>query len=307
MKICITGGAGFIGSHLTDLYVSAGHEVVIIDNFSTGKKENLNPAARLYETDITGDAIPGIFEKEKFDIVSHHAAQMNVRVSVDSPQFDASVNILGSLNVFEACRNTAVKKIIFASSGGTVYGDQDILPATEESFAVPCSPYGIGKLCVEKYLYYYKETYGIDYAALRYGNVFGPRQNPHGEAGVVAIFFTKFLDGQQPVINGDGAITRDYIYIDDVGSANMLALEDKVTGIFNVTTGIETDVNGIFDKIKQLTGSPLERFHGPAKAGEQRRSVCSFDKFKSRHGWQPEVNFDEGIRKTLEYYLDIRK
>ncbi len=299
MKILVTGGAGFIGSHITDAYIKLGHEVVILDNFSSGKEENVNSKARVIKADINDENISEIFEKEKFDILNHHAAQMNVRVSVDDPKFDANTNILGSINLFEAARRAGVKKIIFASSGGTVYGEQEKFPAEENDRKEPCSPYGISKFSTENYLFYYDSVHGINRVVLRYGNVYGARQNPHGEAGVVAIFINKMLAGEQPVINGDGLITRDYIYIEDVVAANVKALDDAVQGIFNVTTSVETNVNHIFRRLKELTGSDCEEFHGPAKAGEQRRSVCSFEKFDKMHGWSPKMDFDEGMKHTV--------
>lgn len=302
MNILVTGGAGFIGSHIVDNYINLGYKVTIIDNLSTGKKENINPKANFVNLDIKDEKISEVFASKKFDIVSHQAAQMDVRVSVNDPKFDAENNILGSLNLYENCKNYGVKKIIFASSGGTVYGEQSEFPCGEEHPKNPVSPYGIGKLTNEYYLYYYKEVYGIDYVALRYGNVFGPRQNPKGEAGVIAIFADKFINNEQPIVNGDGNITRDYVFISDVVEANILALDEKVTGIYNVTTGIETSVNEIFNTLKEKTNSKIPIYHGPAKKGEQRRSVCSYDKFKNKHNWQPLVSFEEGIDKTLEYF-----
>jgi UDP-glucose 4-epimerase len=302
MKICVTGGAGFIGSHIVDKFIELGNSVTVIDNLSTGKMENVNKNAKFIELDINDEAIHKIFEEEKFDVVCHQAAQMNVRFSVDNPTEDAKTNIIGSLNLYEACKNTGVKKIIFASSGGTIYGEQIYFPADEEHPTNPCSPYGIAKLANEKYLYYYSVSYGIKIVSLRYGNVYGPRQNPKGEAGVVAIFIGKMLTGEQPVINGDGLITRDYIYIDDVVKANVCALDDKIVGIFNVGTGIETNVNTIFHKLKTLTNSDCEEYHGPAKIGEQRRSVISYEKLHKLCGWMPKVQFDEGLKKTVEYF-----
>ncbi len=302
MKIAVTGGAGFIGSKITDEYIKNGHEVVIIDNLSTGKRENLNPKAKFYELNINDDKIPDIFAEEKFDILSHHAAQMNVRVSVDDPRYDAVNNILGGLSLFEACRKTGVKKVIFASSGGVIYGDQDYFPADEEHPTRPCSPYGISKLSTEKYLYYYKKVYGLDYVIFRYTNVYGPRQNPHGEAGVVAIFINKMLNGEQPVINGDGTFTRDYLFVSDVVRANLIALQPEVRGIFNLSTGIEKDVNFIFSTLKDLTGSDCSQVHGPAKDGEQARSVCTYEKFYKFHGWKPEIDFEKGLSMTVEYF-----
>jgi len=307
MKILVTGGAGFIASHITDAYINAGHEVHILDNLSTGLEINLNPKAKFINLDINSPEIRELFKAEKYDFISHHAAQMNVRVSVGDPIFDATTNILGSLNLFEAAKDTGVKKITFASSGGTIYGEQDYFPADEEHPTRPCSPYGIAKLSVEKYLFYYKEVYGLDYVSFRYGNVYGRRQNPHGEAGVVAIFINKMLAGEQPVINGDGLITRDYVYIDDVVRANVLALNDEVSGIYNITNAVETNVNTIFRGIKDLLKSNAEEFHGPAKAGEQRRSVCSFDKIKSMHGFEPKFSFADGLKLTVEDALAGRR
>lgn len=302
MNICVTGGAGFIASHIVDKYISLGHNVVVLDNLSTGKVENLNPNAKFINIDINDDRIMSIFEQEKFDVVSHHAAQMNVRYSVDDPRNDAMNNIIGSLNIFEAAVKTGVKKVIFSSSGGTVYGEQFKFPADENEPTNPCSPYGIAKLSVEKYLFYYRESLGLEYVALRYANVFGPRQNPKGEAGVVAIFIGKMLSGELPIINGDGLITRDYVYVSDVVEANVLALEPNVKGTFNVGTGIETNVNETFGKLKSITGSNCDEFHGPAKIGEQRRSVIDISKFKQLHGWSPKVPFDDGLRLTVESF-----
>lgn len=305
MNILVTGGAGFIGSHIVDRYLQLGHNITVIDNLSTGKIENINPKINFIEMDIKDSAVSDIFAENKFDIISHQAAQMDVRVSVNDPQFDALNNIIGSLNIYENARLFGVKKIIFASSGGTVYGEQDSFPCDENHSTKPVSPYGIGKLTNERYLYYYKEVYGIDYVAFRYGNVFGPRQNPNGEAGVIAIFANKFLNNEQPIINGDGLITRDYIYISDVVDANQLALEENVSGIYNVTTAIETNVNHIFKVLKDKTNSNLPEFHGESKKGEQRRSVCSYEKLKSMHNWNPKVSFEEGIDKTIEFFKGI--
>lgn len=307
MNILVTGGAGFIGSHLTDAYLNAGHKVTVLDNLSTGFEKNINPKAEFVLMDITSKDIERFLKSEKFDVISHHAAQMNVRVSVDNPIFDATTNILGSINIFQAAKESGVKKVIFASSGGTIYGEQDYFPADELHPTRPCSPYGISKLSVEKYLFYYKEVCGLDFVSFRYGNVYGRRQNPHGEAGVVAIFLNKMLSGEQPVINGDGLITRDYIYIDDLVEANLAALNDDVSGIYNITTGIETNVNTIFNMLKELTGASCEEYHGPAKAGEQRRSVCSYHNMQDKHNWTPKTSFAEGLKKTVEFAIADKK
>ena len=216
MNILVTGGAGFIGSHVVDAYLAEGHHVVVVDDLSSGVKENVSPNAQFHQLDIRGSEIQQLFQRQSFDVVNHLAAQMDVRRSVADPMFDASVNFLGGLNIFEAARRSGVKKIIFSSTGGAIYGEQEAFPADEEHPVRPLSPYGITKLVTEKYLFYYKEVYGIQHVILRYANVYGPRQNPHGEAGVVAIFAKKMLESQRPVINGDGKQTRDYTFVGDV-------------------------------------------------------------------------------------------
>lgn len=302
MKILVTGGAGFIASHIVDRYIELGNEVWVIDNLSTGKKENLNPNARFEQINIGSKQAANLIVSEKFNVINHHAAQMNVRFSVDNPLADAENNILGTINLLESAKNSGVGKFIFASSGGTVYGDKSELPSIETSPTNPDSPYGITKLVGEKYLYYYKKFYGLNYVALRYGNVYGPRQNPKGEAGVVAIFAKKMIDGGQPIINGDGSITRDYIYISDVVDANVRSLENLPSGNYNITTGIETDVNRIFYEINEATGGNTKKIHGDPKKGEQKRCVCLPNKFIEVTGWQPEVNLQQGIAKTIEYF-----
>ncbi len=302
MKILVTGGAGFIGSHIVDRYIELGNEVVIIDNLSTGKSENLNPAAKFYKMDITDEKILELFKQEKFDIINHQAAQIDVRISVDEPCFDAQTNIIGSLNLYESAKKTGVKKIIFASSGGAIYGEQINFPATEDDPTEPISPYGIAKLINEKYLYYYESVHNVDYVCLRYANVYGPRQNYLGEAGVVAIFINKMLTGQQAIINGDGLNTRDYIYVSDVVEANSIALMDYCSGIYNIGTAIEHNVNFIFKKLKELTKSDCIEFHSEAKAGEQRRSVISYQKIKDKFNWQPEIDLETGLAMTVDYF-----
>ncbi len=302
MNICVTGGAGFIGSHIADAYIAHGHRVAVIDNLSTGKRGNINPKATFYECDVASPEIHKIFERERFDVLNHHAAQMDVRVSVRDPKFDATTNILGGINIYEASHNHGVKKVIFASSGGTVYGEQQEFPANESHPTHPVSPYGISKLTNEHYLFFYKNEYGLDYAALRYGNVFGPRQNPHGEAGVVAIFAKKLLDNTQPIINGDGMNTRDYIYISDIVAANVAALSDNISGSYNVGAGRERTVVEIFDALAKLTNSPLQRHHGDAKPGEQRRVYIDSTKFHNACSWQPKVSFEKGLMQTVEFF-----
>ncbi|MBI2619654.1 MAG: NAD-dependent epimerase/dehydratase family protein [Ignavibacteriales bacterium] len=302
MKILVTGGAGFIGSHVVDAYVEAGHDVTVVDDLSTGSRQNVHPAARLIHLDIRDASLQKIFHEEKFDVLNHHAAQMDVRRSVADPVFDASVNVIGGLNLLEhACRN-GIRKIVFASTGGAIYGEQERFPADEEHPTLPLSPYGITKLCTEKYLYYYKAVYGIDYIILRYANIYGPRQNPHGEAGVVAIFSNKMLGKEPPVINGDGRQTRDYTYVADAVSANLLALNYVGSNIFNVGTGIETSVNTLFHTLRQYLNPACPERHGPAKAGEQVRSVISAAKISKELGWRPTVGLEDGLKRTAEFF-----
>jgi UDP-glucose 4-epimerase len=302
MKIAITGGAGFIASHIADAYIADGHEVHIIDNLSSGSLENINPKAVFHHLDINDEEIFGIFKRESFDLLNHHAAQMDVRYSVANPKEDAKINIIGGLNLYEAANQTGIKKIILASTGGAIYGEQDYFPADEEHPTRPCSPYGIAKLTNEKYLYYYKEVYGLNYAVLRYANIYGPRQSAKGEAGVVSIFCNKLLKGEQAIINGDGKNSRDYVFVSDVVKANIFALRDDFGGIYNIGTEIETDVNYIYDELRKLTNSSFDQVHGAAKAGEQRRSVITSNKFFNEFAWKPSVQFDEGLKQTVEYF-----
>ena len=302
MNILVTGGAGFIGSHITDTYIAEGHNVIIVDNLSGGVLENINPKAKFYQLDIRSEKLEDVFQKEKIDIVNHLAAQMDVRRSVSDPKFDASVNVLGGLNLFESAKRHRVKKIIFSSTGGAIYGEQDYFPADEKHPTRPLSPYGITKLCTEKYFFFYKAVYGINHVILRYANVYGPRQNPHGEAGVVAIFCNKMLNGEQPVINGDGKQTRDYTFVGDVVRANVLALQYDGSNIYNIGTGIESDVIKLFLELRSHLNPTCAEQHTPAKAGEQQRSVISYKKIESELGWKPTVQLEEGLRLTAEYF-----
>ncbi len=303
MKILVTGGAGFIGSHIVDAYLSLGHEVHIIDDFSTGKEENLHPAAVVHRHDISDSAaVAALMQRERFEVINHHAAQMDVRKSVADPQFDAKVNILGSINLLEHGIQNGLKKFIFASSGGTVYGEQEIFPATESHPLRPISPYGIAKATVEKYMYFYQVQYGLQAVALRYANIYGPRQNPHGEAGVVAIFAQKMMAGVSPIINGDGGQTRDYVMVEDVVQANVLSLSFEGSGNFNIGTGVETDVVQIFEVVNAYCGGHLARQFGPAKLGEQRRSVLSGALIGATMGWQPRHDFKGGMKVTLDWF-----
>jgi UDP-glucose 4-epimerase len=302
LNILVTGGAGFIGSHITDTYIAEGHNVIIVDNLSGGVLENINPKAKFYQLDIRSEKLEDVFQKEKIDIVNHLAAQMDVRRSVSDPKFDASVNVLGGLNLFESAKRHRVKKIIFSSTGGAIYGEQDYFPADEKHPTRPLSPYGITKLCTEKYLFFYKAVYGINHVILRYANVYGPRQNPHGEAGVVAIFCNKMLNGEQPVINGDGKQTRDYTFVGDVVRANVLALQYDGSNIYNIGTGIESDVIKLFLELRSHLNPTCAEQHNPEKAGEQQRSVISYKKIERELGWKPTVQLEDGLRLTAEYF-----
>jgi len=299
----MTGGAGFIGSHIVDRYIDLGHQVVIVDNLVTGYKKFINPQATFYEVDVRNkDQITDIFTREKPEVLNHHAAQMDVRKSVADPVFDADVNIIGLINLMEAGKNAGVKQVIFASSGGAVYGDAEVLPTPETYPTQPASPYGISKLTSEYYLHFYSQAYGIRYVALRYGNVYGPRQNPHGEAGVVAIFTKKLLAGDTPVINGDGLQIRDLVYVGDIVEANVKALVCNKNLKVNIGTGKETNVNEIFAQLVHLTRSSAKETHGVAKKGEQRKSVLDTSLAKKEFGWESATSFSEGLIRTVEYF-----
>ena len=307
MKILVTGGAGFIGSSVADAYLAAGHEVVVVDDLSTGKRENLGPAVRFHQLDIRSPEIERLIGAERPDVVSHHAAQMDVRRSVADPAFDAEVNVLGMIRVLQASRRAGVKKVIFSSSGGAAYGEQVRFPAREDDPTNPISPYGVSKRSGEHYLFFYRAEYGLPYVALRYANVYGPRQDPHGEAGVVAIFSEKVLAGEAPTVNGDGKQTRDYVFVADVVEANVRALETAYVGPLNVGTGRETDVNTLAAELIRLSGAPLAAKHGPAKPGEQRRSVIDPSLAGRELGWAPKVTLEEGLRRTFEWFRERRR
>ncbi|MBI3354442.1 MAG: NAD-dependent epimerase/dehydratase family protein [Nitrospirae bacterium] len=302
MKILVTGGAGFIGSHIVDRLIEEGHEVVVVDNLVAGKKKNINEKAGFYKVDICSSKLEKIFKKEKPDLVNHHAAQIDVRKSVSDPVYDAEVNILGMINLLQCCIKYSVRKVIFASSGGAIYGEQESFPATENHPLRPVSPYGIGKLTGEKYLYYYKINYGLDYVNLRYANVYGPRQDPFGEAGVVAIFANKLLNGEQPVINGNGNQTRDYVFVEDVVEANMAVMQKGTAEAYNVGTGRETSVNELFRHLVDITGANVKEIHGPEKKGEQLRSVLDYGKISKEFEWEPRVSIEEGLKKAVNYF-----
>ena len=304
MNILVTGGAGFIGSHVADAFLEAGHRVHIIDSFETGREENVPEEAVLHRIDIRDEEVEALFEEEGVDVLVHHAAQMDVRRSVADPAFDADVNVKGLLNLMEAGRDRGLQKVILASTGGAIYGEPDYVPQDETHPTRPVSPYGITKLTSEKYLYYYQKQYGIDYVALRYANVYGPRQNPHGEAGVVAIFAQALLEGEHPVIYGDGKQTRDYVYVKDVVRANQAALSYQGSGIFNVGTAIETSVNDLFHHLRTLVRPDVPEEHAEGRPGEQRRSVIGYEQAQEVLGWEPAVRLEEGLRRTVDWFKE---
>jgi len=304
LKILVTGAAGFIASQIADAFINEGHSVFVLDNLSTGFEHNVNKKATFIKKDIGDKSLSELFEKEKFDVVNHHAAQMDVRRSVADPAFDANTNILGTINLLQNCVKTGVKKFMFASTGGAVYGEQDYFPADEKHPTSPLSPYGISKLAVEKYLFFYAAQYKLNYTILRYANIYGPRQNPFGEAGVVAIFSTRLLKGEQPTINGSGEQTRDYVFVGDVVKANLLGLSDDKSDIYNIGTGKETNVNELYGMINKIVGKGQEENHGPAAAGEQMRSVITSDKLFKRFNWRPATPIEEGLKKTVEFFKE---
>jgi len=301
VKIVVTGGAGFIASHIVDAYIDQGHEVYVIDDFSTGRKENLNPKAIVHSLDIADQDAAALIGKIKPDALNHHAAQMDLRRSVEDPLLDARINIIGFVNLLEACKDAGVKKVIFASSGGAVYGDKEPIPADEEHPQEPLSPYGVSKKTGELYLAYYHAAFGMPFVALRYSNVYGPRQSSKGEAGVVAIFISQLLTGKSPLINGDGKQTRDYVFVGDVVKANVAALKSEYVGPINIGTGKETDVVTICKLLRQGLNSTIEAVHGPAKIGEQRRSCLKTSRARHTLGWKAEVPLATGLKKTIDY------
>lgn len=302
MKVLVTGGAGFIGSHLVDRLVQEGNQAIVIDNLSSGKRKQVNKKAQFYKMDIRSKRIERVFRKERPLIVVHLAAQMNVRLSTEDPVFDADVNILGTLNLLEHAVKHGVRKVSFASSGGAVYGEQEVFPAAESHRTDPLSPYGISKLAGEKYLAYYTNTTGLRHVVLRFGNVYGPRQEPEGEAGVIAIFSKLMLEGGQPIVNGTGKQTRDFVYVDDVVESIMVTLREDIQGIFNVGTGQEATVNECYGIIKDLTNSSCKDLYGAAKKGEQFRSVLDVMKLRKGFEWDPQVSLPEGLKMTVEFF-----
>jgi len=302
MRIVVTGGAGFIGSHVVDAYLEQGHDVLVVDDLSTGKRENVNPQARLYTLDIRDEKLEKVFATERPGVVNHQAAKANLRESMEKPGLYADVNILGSLHLLELCRKYKVQKFIFASTGGAIYGEPEYLPADEMHPVGPLDPYGASKAAFEHYLPIYRTNYGIPFTVLRYANVYGPRQDPYGEAGVVAIFTVKMLHGEQAIINGSGEQERDFVYVGDVAQANLLALNNGDGGFYNIGTGAGTSINEVFSRLKSSTGYEKQDVHGPPKAGEVFKIYLQADKARRELGWQPTVPLEEGLRRTVEYF-----
>ncbi len=300
--VLVTGGAGFIGSWVVDRYVKEGLSVAVVDNLSTGSPENLNPQAKFYEVDITSFRdLEAVFAQEKPHYVNHHAAQINLRRSVEDPIFDASVNILGTLHLLELSVRFGVKRFIFASTGGAIYGEPEKLPVDETAVPAPLSPYGVAKYAVETYLAYYEKVWSLEYVALRYGNVYGPRQNPEGEAGVIAIFSSRLLQGKPCIIFGDGKKTRDYVYVEDIAQANFLALSSP-GGVYNLGTGQETSVLELIELLQKIAQQEARFVFGEERKGEVNRIALSFAKARSTLPWSPKVSLEEGMSKTMEWF-----
>lgn len=301
MRILVTGGAGFIASHVVDAYVERGHEVTVLDDMSSGRPENVNARAELIVADLRD---PETMEKVRgrgFELLNHHAAQIDVRVSVADPAADAELNIVAALRLFQTLIDDGVQKIVFASSGGAAYGEPVYVPQDENHPVVPLSPYGCAKLAIDQYLSFFRTVRGVKAVSLRYANVYGPRQRKDGEAGVVAIFAGAMLEGQETRINGSGEQTRDYVFVDDVALANMAASELDLTGVFNVGTGVETSVLELHEALRAATGSSLPAQHGPAKAGEQIRSVLDGTRLRSLAALPEPVSLQEGLARTLAW------
>ncbi len=308
LKILVTGGAGFIGSNIADAFIQEGHSVSIIDNLSSGSRKNINPRAKFFKADITDKRrVADIFKKGRFDVVDHHAAQIDVRRSVEDPGNDARMNILGSLNLLDNCRRTGVNKFIFASSGGTIYGECGKKAPDETFTGNPLSPYGIAKFTVEFYMKFYAQIFGLKYTILRYANVYGPRQDPHGEAGVVAIFSQRMLKGEPIKIFGDGKQTRDYVFVGDVVRANCAALTRGDNDTFNVGTGKLTSVNELAKRMASLSGYTLKPNYMPARAGELLKSFLNARKAGRVLGWKQKVKLDQGLEETISFFRSIKQ
>jgi UDP-glucose 4-epimerase len=289
VRALVTGGAGFIGSNLVDALLAAGHEVSVIDDLSRGRRQQVSGDAELHALDITSEDIASVVGRIRPEVVFHHAAQIDVRRSVSEPLLDTEINVAGTVNLLQACVGAEVRRVVFASSGGAIYGDTELRPTPEDHSPAPASHYGAAKLCGEVYGAVYHHLYGLEFVALRYGNVYGPRQDPHGEAGVVAIFAQRLLSGGDAVISGDGLQTRDFVYVDDVVRANIRAADCERLGSYNIGTATETDVNRVYSLIAAACGVDRPARHGPPRAGEQRRSSLDIRAAAAGFGWRPQV------------------
>jgi len=305
MNILVTGGAGFIGSHTADACVEHGHNVVVVDSLFTGNREFVPAEATFYQVDIRDfESIQQIVWNHDIEAIFHFAAHMDARAAVNQPVHDADMNVRGSIHILEAARHHGVKQVIMASTGGVMYGEHAPIPTPESEMERPNTPYAVSKLSMEKYAQYYQDAFGINYAALRYSNVYGPRQNSRGEAGVIAIFTDRLLSGEPCTIFGDGTITRDFIHVSDVTAANMTALQREVTGVFNISTAQETSVNTVYETVAQEVGIDTPAEHGAAKPGEQSRSCLAYDKWHTATGWTPHFSFPEGVKDTVAWFKD---
>ncbi len=307
MKILVTGGAGFIASHITDAYIAQGHDVTIVDDLTSGKKRNVNPKANLVTSDVRDPNISTLFAKTGFDIVNHHAAQIDVRRSMQDPFFDASVNILGTLRLLDCCRTYKVRKFIFASSGGTIYGECPSKAATEEDPNRPESPYGFSKATAERYIQFFGDFYKIPYTILRYGNVYGPRQDLHGEAGVIAIFIGKLLSNEPATIYGTGKQERDYVHVADVVEANVAALMKGENKIYNIGNGAGVSVIKLYDELSSIAKNAKPGLKAPPRAGELERSVLDPERARSELGWRPSFSLEKGLAQTFDYFQQQKR
>ena len=305
MRVLVTGGAGFIGSHVVDAYLDAGWDVSVVDNLSTGNRANLNPRATFHNMDIRDPALGDVLARERPDVVNHHAAQSSVPVSISDPRLDADVNILGTLHLFDACRQLGVRRIVYASTGGALYGNPEHIPAGEDEPIRPLAPYGVSKYAGEHYLRVLAGD-GTPWAVLRYSNVYGPRQDPFGEAGVVAIFTRALLEGRAPTIFGDGTQTRDFVYVGDVAQANLLAATIGTSGVANIATGTETSVNEIHGALAALTGFAQPPVHAAAREGEVYRVALDVARARAWLRWTPSTTIAEGLRRTTEWFRTIQ-
>jgi UDP-glucose 4-epimerase len=302
MKIVVTGGAGFIGSHVVDAYIAAGHEVTVVDNLRTGRRENVHPAARLVELDVNDPGLADLFQAERPDAVNHHAAQASVSLSVREPRFDATENILATINLLEAMRQAGTGRLIYASSGGAMYGNPEYLPADERHPAYPVSAYALSKHTGERYVRLYGSEHGLLWTSLRYANVYGPRQDPLGEAGVISIFCQNLLAGQRPEIQWDGEQTRDFVYVGDCARANVLALEASGGEAYNVGTGVGTSINTLFQTLLVVSGQDVQPRRAPRRPGDARHSYLDCRKIERDLGWRAQVSLREGLERTWGYF-----